>query len=143
MPTVKTQDGKVVTKDGKVSCECCSSVIICINENFGIINTPLNRCAATPYGLRTISRPSGIAPAPASVPVRVRGFVDDEFLLNGAITQPGQFPFSIYPCNGAHPVTVDFTLSAATFTIAAGDNHGQQSSYSLQICFGGDPVSAP
>lgn len=23
MPTVKTQDGKVVTKDGKVSCECC------------------------------------------------------------------------------------------------------------------------
>ena len=23
MPTIKTQDGKVVTKDGKVSCECC------------------------------------------------------------------------------------------------------------------------
>ena len=25
MPTIKTQGGKVVTKDGKVSCNCCVS----------------------------------------------------------------------------------------------------------------------
>lgn len=32
MPTVKTQDGKVVTKDGKVSCECCEVLDPCITS---------------------------------------------------------------------------------------------------------------
>jgi hypothetical protein len=46
MPTVKTQDGKVVTKDGKVSCECCGS---CKSDIFNIF--------AMPAGLPVWSQP--------------------------------------------------------------------------------------
>jgi hypothetical protein len=142
MPTVKTQGGKVVTKDGKVSCECCDTSI-CISANFFKSGLPLVRCAAVPYGTQTIVRPVGIAPAPTPVPVRVRGDADDEFLLNGVITQPNEFPFQNFGCNGAHTVTVDFTLFDASFTIAAGDNHGENTGYNLTICFGGLPIPAP
>jgi hypothetical protein len=142
MPIVKTQGGKVITKDGKISCECCGPPEVCITTAFQLEGIVGITCAATPYGTRTINRPLGVPPAPEPIPVRIRGVVDDELIVNGVITQPGQFPFTS-SCNGAHNVTVDFTMTAASFVIAAGDNYGVRVGYNLNICFGGEPFPPP
>ena len=145
MPTIKLQNGKVVLKDGKVSCDCCTISEVCITKSFFISGLEFPQCQTIPYGETTVVRPTGIVSAPAPVPVRIRGFVDDDLLLNGEITQPGEFPFNLFGfvCNQPHEVTVDFTLINDSFTIAAGDNFGANAWYELTICFGGDPLDAP
>lgn len=142
MQTIKLNNGNVVVKNGKVSCDCCT---VCITKSFFISDLSFGKCQAIPYGETTVTRPEGISSAPIPVPVRIRGTVDDELLVDGQITQPGEFPFTEFgfTCNGAHSVTVDFTLINDSFTIAAGDNFGSNALYELTICFGGKPLAAP
>jgi hypothetical protein len=56
--------------------------------------------------------------------VTFTGTVDDEFLFDGEIFEPGAHP-NENGCNGSHAVNFSrVVLAGASFTIAVGDNHG-------------------
>jgi hypothetical protein len=147
MSPLFTYNGKLLVVDGKLATNencCCGDC--CIDEEFSIsgISGNVGDCQATEYGLRTINRPNCAGTGP--VTVTIYGEVDDELIVNGVITEPGLYPF--VRCNGAHLVGgpappgseyasggYSFVLNDQTFTIAAGDNHGGNTGYSLKICF--------
>lgn len=124
---------------------CCGEC--CIDESFfisGISKAP-GPCPATVYGEKTITRPACSGTGP--VRVTFYGSVDDELIINGEITEPEKYPFTP-GCNGAHLIGgppppgsdkpsagYSIVLDTTTFTIAAGDNHGGNTSYNLKICF--------
>lgn len=95
----------------------------------------IGECAATPYCNQTITNPFS-----TSVTVQITGSVDDELLINGSPADAGCCIY--YICNGAHSVNHVFTLAGgASFTLAAGDNHGASTGYTVDVCF--DPVAPP
>ena len=92
-------------------------------------------CAATPYCEQTVTNPFS-----TPVTVQITGSVDDELLINGAAVDAGCCIF--LTCNGAHAVNHVFSLAgSASFTMAAGDNHGGNSGYYVKVCF--NPVAPP
>jgi hypothetical protein len=102
----------------------------CIEESFFISGISSGGCQQVPYGTKTITVPSGIE---LPTQVTISGNADDDFLVNG-VAVPKDTPFGA--CNGAGPFPdYTFTLNEPTFTIAAGDNHGGNTSYEVVICF--------
>jgi hypothetical protein len=85
------------------------------------------------HGLRTIEIPQRF-----SLPreVHISGVVDDDLSIDGSVVQGGQYVTPFFPqCNPAHLVCYSFTATNRTFTVAAIDNHGGNTSYALRICF--------
>jgi hypothetical protein len=108
-------------------CDCC---IECIEESFFVTGLTSGNCQQIPYGTRTINLPPGFS---LPVEVTISGGADDDFLVNGQAV-PKNTPFG--GCNGAGPFPdYTFTLNSPSFTIAAGDNHGGNTSYDVKICF--------
>jgi hypothetical protein len=91
MPIVKTQGGKVVTKDGKVSCACCA---ICNDNNVGII--PIDE-VPHPYHYKRIDGATYQA-------IRENGFeLNYEFNIDATRGTLANTPFSLtaaIPYNG-------------------------------------------
>ena len=103
---------------------------LCIDEAYFTSDIPDGNCGQVPYGTRTITVPSQFT---LPVEVTISGGADDDFLVNGTAV-PKDTPFG--GCNGAGPFpNYTFTLNNRTFTIAAGDNHGGNTSYDVTICF--------
>lgn len=95
----------------------------------------VGECSATPYCSQTITNPFS-----TSVTVQITGSVDDELLINGSPVDAGCCVYST--CNGAHAVNHVFSLAGgASFTMAAGDNHGGFTGYDVNVCF--NPVAPP
>jgi hypothetical protein len=89
----------------------------------------IGNCSASPYCSQTVFNPF-----PHAAVVSITGSVDDELLINGSAVDAGCCIY--YICNGAHSVNHVFMLAGgASFTLAAGDNHGSGSGYALTICF--------
>jgi RHS repeat-associated protein len=110
-----------------------------IHVDFSVSGLADSRCAAVPYGQRTIAVPADLA---LPVTVSIKGSVDDELLINNQIIQPGQFPYK-GSCNGAHDVNYSFLLTSRTFELACGDNFGGTARYSLAIDFTPTPAPPP
>lgn len=131
--------GPLILAGGSNDEPCCCGEC-CIEESFFItgISRAAGACPATVYGQKTITRPACSGTGP--VRVEFSGSVDDELIVNGVITEPGLYPFTA-GCNGAHSIggafdgSISIIINEATFTIAAGDNHGANTGYSLKICF--------
>lgn len=115
----------------------------CVYEQFVNYNVPDGTCGKTPYGLKTITIPSGFA---LPVQVTITGSSDDDFLVNGsAVPRPPT------PCGQPQPGDCvsggdfpSYTFTAnMPFTIAAGNNQGTSAGYSVTICFLNCPGSCP
>jgi hypothetical protein len=83
-------------------------------------------------GEKIITIPNNIA---LPVYVNIKGFVDDDLVINGDVIEPGKYPYWIFPCNGAHNVDYTFLCNERSFTVAAADNIGGWVGYNLDIKF--------
>lgn len=129
-----TKDGALLAKDGKLQtdCSCCRE---CQRHAFSVGNLLFRGCGGggVLYGQKTIIIPDKY---PLPCEVTISGFIDDDLAVNGSVVQANQFLLPGYSaCNPAHNICYTFTASSSTFTIAAIDNYGQNTSYNLTICF--------
>jgi hypothetical protein len=132
--TLATKNGSLIVKDGQIAenCGCCGD---CVDVNFFTSDLLGKGCggAGVQHGLRTIEIPQRF-----SLPreVHISGVVDDDLSIDGSVVQGGQYVTPLFPqCNPAHLVCYSFTATNRTFTVAAIDNHGGNTSYTLRICF--------
>lgn len=113
MPTVKTQDGKVLTKDGKVSCECCDAD-----------DDPIG-CSATSMPARdvvkTITRAQALALKQSGVQCTFTWSID-QWTIDGRDAAFPTFP-NIVSCPAI--VTGRSSTTAFTNVCEAGSNFGQ------------------
>lgn len=95
-------------------------------------------CSNRVYGETTIYAPTT---CPLPVYVRITGSVDDELIINGQVIGAGQYPFPPYTCNGAHEIEPPhiFLLTAPSFQLAVGDNHGWYVGGNLTVEFRATP----
>lgn len=170
MPLVIKNNGILVNGSGLVAKSgpvtqydgcCCEACERCTTFS-GLANRYVlpGTCDAAPYFETTICVPPG-CPLPALV--TIRGWVDDELIINGAIIEEGEYvidpshPFCLYggfcDCNVAHCVgsgdwtvggpyfgacdaySYSFEIEERCFTLAIGDNHGVVAEAYLDICF--------
>jgi hypothetical protein len=128
------RNNAIIVKDGRLAegCSCCRE---CQTHTFPGYSLQDKGCGGggVLHGVKTITIPSYYE-LPCTV--TITGFVDDDLAIDGSIVQANQFvrPF-FSACNPAHNVCYTFAASSRTFTIAAVDNYGINTSYNLTICF--------
>jgi len=138
MATIKLQEGKVILKDGKVSCSCCGCApgAPSISGNAsqeGIETDPSSPCVDFITATTTPATISGL--------YKCTGSVDDQ----GNMTWPGGSFFSpanqpsVGPCYGAHDFEFYANLNVGDTVSCEAGSWGGPNNCNISCCF----VSAP
>lgn len=154
MPLAR-QNGKLLRVDGRLAVSCC----ICDDDGPRCVHVCCSsiglfqgvNCQRDGVYLHTVTIPSRYS---LPVPINIRGFVDDDLLLNAqSITKdlgldPGPYPNTVgAACVGAHAIGsqpgpymdtknggITFPMSQQTFTVALRDTIGGGATMVVTIC---------
>jgi hypothetical protein len=135
MATVKlNSDGKVITKDGNVSCDCCGQICISGNQSDdGGGGDPSGPCR----DFLTVET----TPATKAGLYKCTGGVDDEGQMTwdgGSYFSPANQP-SVGPCYGAHGFEFNATLNIGDTVSCQAGSWGGIYECSITCCY----ISAP